>query len=611
MAARKPRTATAAVGIDVGDLEPTTEQAAGDKPLPFHRVYSASIKGGVDSKLGPCTAVVGANRAGKTAVLDAIRLALTGTHPVGAHYADLLALTGGRPPDAHLVGVSAEAHATTPSGRKSLDVAHSGALSRLTPAQQAALLPLASIRDLLALGSDKAREAIFARFGTATAMPTPPGLDEAQTQLWLDLASQAEGKDAASRLSSMGTLLRSQKLAFGKVAKTNEEEAEGLRATAPAIPPTKDEIDALEKQLADAMAYSRSESLRLQLRQASDSLSEAVGSPEMPLPADVDLSGLAPIDTEIAQIDEQLQQAVRRHVGASLIDRIRGQIVSRATHSCVACAQPVSEAVVQALASTPSLEQAATAQVAQFNARRADLLAAKSSLMELAQRTRLEAQKAQQHNANRTQKINMLQSVVTNLQSALRGVTDCAVSVGEAQEALRAANEGRAMVGRIDDCLRRSRKAHRDAEDCKVLEKAASAILSQLVAGVASKAEAAVRKYLPSESFSARLALEDAEGKPACRWEVKGADGTYHPFGAASGAEWGALVVALGCAWTEGAPVRILLLDDADLAPLSPANVASLLEKVRERVEAGDLTQAVVAWCRPEEVPENWTVVQR
>ena len=78
-----------------------------------------------------------------------------------------------------------------------------------------------------------------------------------------------------------------------------------------------------------------------------------------------------------------------------------------------------------------------------------------------------------------------------------------------------------------------------------------------------------------------------------------------------SGSEYGALVVALACAWTEGAPLRVLLLDDTDLGPFDPANLHALLDCLRAAVVNGDLTQVIIGWNRPSEIPASWHKVFR
>jgi hypothetical protein len=109
-----------------------------------------------------------------------------------------------------------------------------------------------------------------------------------------------------------------------------------------------------------------------------------------------------------------------------------------------------------------------------------------------------------------------------------------------------------------------------------------------------------------ASAFAARLVLDDD-----CRWGVLGRDGTPHGRGVASGSEWSSLAVALACAWTEGAPLRVLLLDDGDLGRFDPTHLAAFLSAVKGAVEAGRLTQAIVAWSRPNEIPSGWMKIER
>jgi len=94
-------------------------------------------------------------------------------------------------------------------------------------------------------------------------------------------------------------------------------------------------------------------------------------------------------------------------------------------------------------------------------------------------------------------------------------------------------------------------------------------------------------------------------------WCVSDTDGRVRGPGVWCGSEQGALMVALSIAWTEGVPLRVLLLDDPDLGLLAADAVPQVLTAVREAVESGVLTQAIVALSRPDEVPPGWVHVNR
>lgn len=133
----------------------------------------------------------------------------------------------------------------------------------------------------------------------------------------------------------------------------------------------------------------------------------------------------------------------------------------------------------------------------------------------------------------------------------------------------------------------------------KTLEQETSRELNELLARTAESANAAVNKYMPDD-FRAQLDLETA------KWNVFGRDGRPHRVKVMSGAECGSLIPALACAWTEGAPGRFVILDDEDLAPLSPKNLRLLLASLKDAVDANLLTQVFIAWNRPEEIPDDW-----
>ena len=176
MAARKKTTAQAPTAAPSPVRVVTKPGSEG-----FFTNVRSNVKGGVDTRLYACTAIVSErNRAGKTAVLDSIRLALTGQHPVGPHFADLCELTAdGSAPEAVLDGPHATGTFHVPNGRKSGDHALTGALAGFT-GSAAGLLPLSNLRDLLTLGTAKAREELFRRFGATGNIEVPDGLDESQ-----------------------------------------------------------------------------------------------------------------------------------------------------------------------------------------------------------------------------------------------------------------------------------------------------------------------------------------------------------------------------------------------------------------------------------------------
>ncbi len=144
-----------------------------------------------------------------------------------------------------------------------------------------------------------------------------------------------------------------------------------------------------------------------------------------------------------------------------------------------------------------------------------------------------------------------------------------------------------------------------DSARAKTLEGQAKKLLTSLLKQVAQDAEDTVNNYMPA-GFKAALELSDTQ----CAWRVIGADGRAHSKVSMCGAEKGTLIIALALAWTEGSPLRILLLDDEDLTSFSPFNLGTFLTRIERLVnQEGLLTQAIITTTRPHEIPETWAKV--
>ena len=201
-----------------------------------------------------------------------------------------------------------------------------------------------------------------------------------------------------------------------------------------------------------------------------------------------------------------------------------------------------------------------------------------------------------------------LEGELGRLDAALEENAKVLVGVPDAYEEM-TANEIRARVAALEGFERAHQQVEAEAkalrehaleeQQSKTLEQAAAGALAELLRRTSETANAAVNAYMP-EGFSAQLDLEDA------KWTVLGTDKKAHKLKVMSGAECGALVPSLACAWTEGAPGRFLLLDDEDFAGFDRENLALLLSALKDAVEEGLLTQVFLAWSRPDEVPEDW-----
>lgn len=620
MAPRKKKAAAAAVAS--GERQYTITQQG---PLGFLLGVSSNIKGGVDTSLGSCTAVVSpANRAGKTAVLDSIRYALTGEHPIGAHYADLCGLTAdGSAPWAKLRNATSEQVVShIPGGKKS--VAHEDGLG-LTDSQRAGLLPLSSIRDLLTMGTAKAREELFRRFGAGPNLSVVPSeLDDEQVVLWQKALAASHASDPAEKLAAAGEWIRKEKRRISTEIKSLEGEKDRLLENSDFDPA--DEIKALQDKLKAAELADKHAGLLARRAKLHQELSDAINAfaalPK-PLTEEEFHDNPALVATKLAT---ELALKGAREASAACIEASNGLDMAKQVLTlrqaleggCVVCGQGEPANIAALVESAKQYVAAMEAKMQPLRLAREQAEAAyvnaknhetsESVRLQVEWRNSIREYEAQQERLTRMgQEYKQLEATL-----AAVGVTDSPADEATQREWMQEIadlQEQAAARKRTADVRRQMRELARLQEDVKTVESVIGDTLNDMVAGVSQKAAAAVNKWMP-EGFTAALRLEDTEGKPVCRWEVVGSDGASHPRGAASGAEWAALTVALACAWTEGLPYRFLLLDDADLTGFSAANVRNVLDTVRKAVQAGELTQAFVAWSRPEEVPEEgWTVV--
>ena len=593
----------------------------------YFRKVESNVKGGVSVPLSPCTAIVSdKNRAGKTAVLDSIRLALAGNHPVGPHAADLAGLTAdGSLPWAKLLGDAAGAEVEFPSGRKTAKHELTGALAALDDAQRANLLPQVAMRDLLTLGTAKAREELFRRFGNGVDEVSAEGLDDAQTALFQNVLAQAKG-DPVQRVTEAGTLLRSHKRSLSERLKVLEEEKARLGADAAESGLMTDaQIAELEAVIQQHAQYKRAASLREQLGQDAAVLEQAVEAfqqMEVPLTDEQVQTRLEtlPEVTTLRVAGEEHAEAVaanlpseRRQVLAALT--MMRKLLADAG-SCVVCAgTPGADphALLQkAEEALKAEEQAAESRAQRQRNAEENLDHARAACERAGHIVRNQAATYRTEYERAQTRLKMMgQQYKANLATleSIGGATAPAMDEASAHLKLDAARTAATFKERASSTAALIRQVKTEQANIKAVEAVLADAMNDLAESVKARAQTAVNEWMP-EGFRAVLQLEDTEGKPACRWEIVGSDGRPHPRGAASGAEWSALTVAIACAWSEGSPYRFLLLDDTDIAGFSAENVRNLLNTVAAAVKEGRLTQAFVAWSRPAEIPdEGWSVV--
>lgn len=630
-------------------------EAKGGTPGYFKRVIS-NLKGrDIDVTLGAATAFVSPNnRAGKTAVLDSIRLALTGKHPIGPHAVDFAGLTAdGSMPRAQLIGASAEAMFEFPSGTKTPVLQAKGDFMHFSAIERAEMLPLSTWRELLFLGAAKAREELFRRFGDnpqldpAKAAPLNPpsgaALAASQLALWEKAVTAAGAAgDTVERLAAAGSWLRSHKLTLGKRLKALEDEKKRLHDAQLASGVglgTDDLLPVIEQKIAAHTARHQTELLRTRAQEsesrlivAANALFEIIGFPGTPNAMDVDqyllhlnatnekaLIALGPkFDLERLQHDADEAQKVVENVENNLrvfklVEHLQKLLP---TSGCFVCGQPPHAVGLASLANIEQalhngarqLEEARQARqhcldarehgLAAYERERTSIITATTAQRAKFERAVADVKFAQQHHvaAQEMLKAASIPDAPAEPMATLQRQRD------ELLLAKQSAGRGAAIATEM-------REITTEQTDVSAVQDVLTMKLDQLVLSVRTAAEAAVNKWMPP-GFTAKLSMQDADGKPDCAWCVIGADGRPHPLGAMSGAEQAALTVAIACAWSEGQRQRFLLLDDADIAGFSEQNLKLTLTMLAEAVAEGRLTQVFVAWSRPAEIPsKGWSVV--
>lgn len=622
---------------------------------------AGNTKGRFEHRLGAkCVAFVGKNRRGKTARLDAVRLALTGKHPVGPHGTDLFELA---PENA----LSLSAALRGPGDLKSefrVEVEggkprkppekpdRGGALKtiELLPGSDKLfenMMPTLSMRDLIR-GSTLTREAVFRRWGDITSLPTPRGLTEEQLSLWnkgRDEVKLTKPKaDVAEVLSGMSAYFRKTKLEKGREIKALEKLLkEREEKLAPAAAGSED-LPRLKEQLLAAEAWERAATLRTRKAEIEaeaaayrERVQPYIEADKLRAQKDAELAEQrrakqGAVDTlsaqleeltktrtaKIAEFDEQVKKQVFYLTGGEwlmeCIHILEGKADESGHAACVLCGnrchvetlrtqvEPRVKARRQSVEKLYKERDAALAKLDEEqrvleNARRkaeGELRAWESAVED--ERRKEEAAKTQ------------LRMEHSRIKSA-RDENELALKNVPAEYTGPASAELRARIKALEDAETANRQL--DAEMTKLrtlsieqqlyqlLEQEAARELNTLLARTAETANAAVNRYMP-DGFRAVLNVEEAQ------WTVVGMDGRPHGKKVMSGSEFGALVPALACAWTEGAPARYVLLDDEDIAAFDPENLALLLSSLKDATEDGLLTQVFLAWSRPHEIPDDW-----
>lgn len=139
-------------------------------------------------------------------------------------------------------------------------------------------------------------------------------------------------------------------------------------------------------------------------------------------------------------------------------------------------------------------------------------------------------------------------------------------------------------------------KAKAEQAQAKEFERLAKDLLQSWTVSLSNAAERCVTKYLPP----GYRAVLDANTRAWKLLDEREGVGTSTPRSKHSACGWelAMLVPALAAAYTEDAPVRILTLDDADLAGVGDENLLTFFAALKNATDQGWLTQVFVAMNR-------------
>ena len=570
---------------------------------PFTHITS-NVKDRISTGLDKCTAVVGPARSYKTALVRSVQLALTGTHPVGAMPKDLYKLLcpedrdAGLPLSVSLQGPSGFAEWALPQEggipKKPGPSRYTGDLDGLTEMERMRSIPTAPIKDLLT-GAALGRQALIQRFGAAVSLAVPSGLSEAQREGWtegvegvtVELRKKAKGKepDAAEVLGALEGWFNRTKLAAGREIGALKKSVVRQRAELEGAGGT-EVLTTLKKQLASAVAFEAVNPKRVRLRDLQVDRT-ALG-------AEIDLYRL---DVKAHEDRKKAAGGLDAEAQSRLL--IGGQwLLSQLEKNepdCPCCRQAWEKAAREARTEVVRAAVAAR-QVSVDALGGGDLEAAATALRArqkdiIARRARLDSG------------IEELIAIV----DTMKGPSTWDGPDSGTLKAQIATLEGLGELRRrIDSDADRQAGLEVGQAMWKKLQQRAGERLREVLGDVKAEAESVINRYMPT-GYTASLGLDGG----GCEWQVTGTDGVGHGRGIMCGSEQGALMVALGIAWTEGSPLRVLVLDDPDLGLLAADVVPKVLDVVRVAVESGVLTQAIVALSRPDEIPDGWTRVVR
>ena len=551
----------------------------------------ADLKGGVDTDLGEKTLIVGPNGRGKSAVVNAVELALGGSASdiVGRaevrRESDLLALGDGS-------GLSVTA--TLSDGRvatwetKSTKGGGAKKAKHVKPIRSA--FPVREVREALGGSSDTARSWLLGRIAA--------DVTREQVVSWFDADQQAryEAWAAGAKQVDEIDLLLGATAGLGAELRANRAESKALEATIKEIgsdlsaEPTRAALDAMEHECSALWTKYQTALKRAgaaesgvnvdELRAAAESLIQQYDRAQVALEhMTADMSGVAPLsemDDRVVTTREALIASHDLHTSNGL------------SH-CLVCAAP-----------GPVDHQGRADSLARANA---DLLARR-------ERWRwLDAKKAEAKGA-----LSIAQGAIDAFHAAAKAAEGKETDKGAGAAAETLETQWRAAHDEFNRCkaaasrweAARSKKERidhlkRDSRDLDSLLDATKSAIDRLLKHQQQQFVRLVGSYLlPTDEFALEL---ERGGKPVCRFGLV-RDGTLHT--ALSGAEWARLTLALACAASAAEEPDVLRVFTPEERAFDPHTLNGVLRALTNAPGQVILTSPV----RPKgRIPKGWTIV--
>ena len=578
-----------------------------------------------DIPLSRKVVITGPNKSGKTSHISAVRLALTGKHP-GCNIRQLKTFFELAHKDEDLV-----AHLTGAGVAARTAIFRDGGEGKPTQeyevigiADPEGALAVSNAGNLLSMGSDKMREAIFRRFVQVKGLPKPMHMDDTLEAVWDEASKTVSTQDPVEFLAEIKSALNKMKREANAQKKFVDKKTKETRGWLAAAGAGSEQIPELEGDLAKAQVAESSSSAQeaLDFKKGQKDLAETQ--------LKTALANLKAAKEGHAKITEQNEErrsqvealsaeaseemAIQR-VAAELTDHLRGVrhlqdfAIEKGHKNCMMCLGP---------ADPEGITKSAEALDAKIDSRKETRETSEAKCAEIAGKISALVstinQKAQKANGLLSQfeyavreAAGKVERLTAEIEGLAKGIGAAAEYQGrtsaEIMEELATLREAQRRDVQLGELLGESAVLQRSSANAKLLESEAAKLQEHLVHQASSGAEKVVNKYMPA-GFKAVLDLDNME------WRVVGQDGRAHNKVSFCGAEENALTIGLALAWTEDSPVRIVTLDaDAELKGYDKETFGALCDRLSGLVDEGVIDQVIMTWIRKDEVPKGWTVI--